>query len=448
MKTNRRQINLLEGNIIKKLLLLSAPLMATSFVNMAYNMTDMAWLGRLGSEAVAAIGTAHFFIWIASSLGFIGRIGTSVYSAQEYGRKDFKRLNNTIKNGLILVMLTAIIYTIIINLFAHNLIGFYGLKEAVHKNAITYLRIMSIGFIFTLLNLLLSSIYNSLGNSFLPFIANVIGLVLNIVLDPILIFGFLGFLRLEVAGAALASIFSQFIVLSIILIDIFKSKNEIYIGFISGKFELKNMMTKFYKGFPAGAMSIFHALVSMVLARFISNYGTIPMAAFSVGSQIESITWMTTEGFSGGIIAFVGQNYGAEKFERLKEVIRKSILTVFIIGIAGTFILIIFRYPLFELFVPNDLEATKAGAAYLLILGASQLFMALEIGISAVFNGIGRTKIPASINTFFNILRIPMSILLMPYFKFYGVWLAMTISSIFKGLSMTYLLTKEYKNIY
>ena len=398
MKTNRRQINLLEGNIIKKLLLLSAPLMATSFVNMAYNMTDMAWLGRLGSEAVAAIGTAHFFIWIASSLGFIGRIGTSVYSAQEYGRKDFKRLNNTIKNGLILVMLTAIIYTIIINLFAHNLIGFYGLKE--------------------------------------------------IVLDPILIFGFLGFLRLEVAGAALASIFSQFIVLSIILIDIFKSKNEIYIGFISGKFELKNMMTKFYKGFPAGAMSIFHALVSMVLARFISNYGTIPMAAFSVGSQIESITWMTTEGFSGGIIAFVGQNYGAEKFERLKEVIRKSILTVFIIGIAGTFILIIFRYPLFELFVPNDLEATKAGAAYLLILGASQLFMALEIGISAVFNGIGRTKIPASINTFFNILRIPMSILLMPYFKFYGVWLAMTISSIFKGLSMTYLLTKEYKNIY
>ena len=87
------------------------------------------------------------------------------------------------------------------------------------------------------------------------------------------------------------------------------------------------------------------------------------------------------------------------------------------------------------------------GARYLLILATCQLFMALEIGISAVFNGLGKTKVPATINTIFNIMRIPISLLLMQYYKFYGVYMAMTISTIFKGVVSSYFLYKEYKNI-
>lgn len=447
MKKFKRKINLLEGDILKNLLLLSAPLMATSFINMAYNMTDMAWLGRLGNDAVAAIGTAHFFIWIASSLGLISKIGTSVYAAHEYGSGNTKRLNNTIKNGIVLAIITALVYTLFINIFANDLIGFYNLSEAVLEDGVSYLRIMSIGFIFSLNNFLISSIYNSLGNSFIPFIANVTGLLLNIFLDPILIFGFGPIPALEVKGAALASVISQLVVLLILVIDIIRSKNEIYISMKEGKTEISNIIEKFIKGAPAGAMSIFHALVSMVLARFISDYGTIPMAVYSVGAQIESVTWMTTEGFSGGIVAFVGQNYGAKKYDRLKLIIKKSIKSVSFIGVLGTLILAIFRYELFELFVPNEPVTNVVGARYLLILATCQLFMALEIGISAVFNGLGKTKVPATINTIFNIMRIPISLLLMPYYKFYGVYMAMTISTIFKGVVSSYFLYKEYKNI-
>lgn len=447
MKTTTKKIDLLEGDILKKLFLLSAPLMATTFVNMAYNMTDTAWLGRLGADAVAASGSAHFFIWIAFAIGGIARVGTSIFASQEYGAGNRNKLLDTIKNGTYLMTIITLIYTALMLIFARQIIGFYGLEDNVTEMGIIYLRIYSVGFLVSLLNSLFSSVYNGLGNSYFPFIANVVGLVMNIVLDPVLIFGLGPIPAMGMAGAAIASIFSQFVVFLIIIIDIIKSKNEIYDGLKNGHFNSSNMIEKFKKGFPVGAMSVFHALISMTLARFISGYGTIPVAVYSVGAQIESITWMTTEGFSGGIVAFVGQNYGAKKFDRLREIIKKSITAVAIIGIVGTFILVVFRYQLFRLFVPNSEETIQIGAKYLLILGSAQLFMGLEIGIGSVFNGLGHTKTPAIVSAICNLLRIPISIILMPNYMFYGVWASMAITMFLKGSSMIYFLALEYKNI-
>lgn len=447
MKKSKTKLNLLEGSILKKLVLLSAPLMATSFVNMAYNMTDAAWLGRLGSDSVAASGSAHFFVWIASALIGISRVGTSIFVAHEYGSNNKNRLKNTIKNGIVLLFLIVLAYSLLINIFAENLIGIYNLNSKVSGLAITYLTIFSYGFIFTGLNMLFSNIYNSLGNSFYPFVANVVGLVINILLDPILIFGFGPILSMSIAGAAYASVFSQFVVLVILLVDIFRTKNEIYEGIFEGVVSFKDLSIKFKKGFPAGLMSITHAIISLTLARYTSFYGTKPMAVASVGAIIESITWMTTEGLQGAIIGFVGQNFGARLHKRLNRVISTSLKIVFGIGVIGTFVLITFRYRLFSLFIPNESDTIVIGASYLLILGMSQLFMAMEIGIAGVLNGLGETKSPAVVSMIFNILRIPMALALMPHYQFYGIWIAMTISSIFKGIFAYIMLIKEKQKV-
>lgn len=421
--------------------------MATSFINMAYNLTDTAWLGRLGTNAVAATGSVGYFVWMASSAADIARVGTSVFVAQEYGSGHYKRLNDTIKNGLILLLIVVGLFTSIIIGFTDNILNFYSLEDQVHAMAKAYLTIFALGFIINGINITFTNIYNSLGNSFFPFIANVIGLVLNIIVDPILIFGLGPIKSLGVSGAALASVFAQLVVFTIFIVDILKTKNEIYLGIMHGKIQLDNIYSKFKKGLPVGFLSFMHASITGILMKYMAIYGSGPIAAYSIGSMAESITWRTADGLQVGITAFIGQNFGAKRFDRLKEVIKQSMTVIVAVGLIGAFIIGVFRYPLFKIFLPDDPKTIEMGAEYLLILSVSQLGMAFEIGAAGVFYGIGKTHIQSIISTVFNIARIPLSVLLMPYFGYKGVWLAITISSIFKGLFAFIFLRIEYRKL-
>lgn len=443
----KKEVNLLEGNILKKLFILSAPLMATSFVQMAYNLTDLIWVGKVGTEAVAATGTAGFFMWIAMSLVLIPRIGISVLTSQYYGEGNHKKVKDVIKNGFLLTLIIVVLYFTIIQLFARQFIGFYKLDQAVNEMAIQYLRYIALGFFMTFFNPVFSSTYNSMGDSFTPFSINVVGLIANIILDPLLIFGFGPIKGMGVKGAAIATVTAQLIVFILFVIDNIKRKGMIYRSRQEGSLDRQIFTQVFKIGLPTGMQSAMHASITMVLSRFMSKYGAKPIAVYSVGSMIESLTWMTTEGFAVGITAFVGQNFGARKIDRLKEVIRKSMTSVALIGLMSSFILIGFRNNLFYIFLPKDPEAIKMGSYYLLILGMSQFFMAIEIGAAGIFNGLSNTKTPAMISMGLNIMRIPFALIFMTWFEFYGVWMAMSFTSILKGIIMAILLRRENKSI-
>lgn len=441
---NRRKVNLLDGPILKNLILLSAPLMATAFVQMTYNFVDMIWLGQLGTNEVAAAGAGGIYNWLSSALAAVARVGTNVYTAQYVGSKEKDNMHDTIKSGLYLVIAFAAFYFTLIQLFSHQLIGFYNLELPVHNMGVTYLRVVSIGYLFQFINPVLSSVYNSIGDSVRPFKMNTIGLIINIALDPILIFGFGPIPAMGILGAAVATVLAQMVVTLLFLIDAFRSKNEVYDGIKYGIARIESFVSIIRIGFPAGIQSALHASISLLLNKFVALYGSIPLAVYTIGTNIESISYVTTEGFQGGIIAFIGQNYGARQIHRLKEAIKKSLLVVGAIGLMASFILIFFRNDLFKIFLPDDKTAIYMGSYFLLILGLSQFFMSIEIGASGVFHGLGLTKVPSTISIIFNLLRIPMALILMQYFDFYGVWMAVTISSIFKGTISNYILYRKY----
>jgi len=286
-----------------------------------------------------------------------------------------------------------------------------------------------------------------MGDSFSPFLINVVGLVANIILDPLLIFGLGPIKPMGVKGAAIATVTAQLIVFILFIIDNVKRRGMIYQSRQEGSLDKETFGQIFKIGLPTGMQSAMHASITMILSRFMSQYGAKPIAVYSVGSMIESLTWMTTEGFAVGITAFVGQNFGARNMERLREVIRKSMASVALIGLVSTLILIGFRNSLFYIFLPKDPEAIKMGSYYLLILGMSQFFMAIEIGAAGIFNGLSNTKTPALISMVLNIMRIPFALIFMTKFEFYGVWMAMSFTSILKGLIMGFLLRKEKKSI-
>jgi putative MATE family efflux protein len=431
-----KNINLTEGKIRNTLVRLALPIMGTSFIQMAYNLTDIMWLGRLSTNAVAAAGAAGFFLWFGAALVMISQIGVGVNVAHSFGRGDVEEARTYITNGFQLNSVIALIYSIFLIVFRDQLIGFFDLKDPeVINMAVDYLTIIAIGISFHFLNPIFSASLNSTGNSVTPFKVNTIGLITNMILDPILIFGFGPIPSLGIKGAALATILAQVIV-TLIFIVVGKINQTIYSHvklLISPKKDIIKAIVKL--GIPPFMQMGLHACISMVLTKIVAEFGPIPVAVQSIGSQIESISWMTSEGFSSAISAFVGQNYGAKKQDRIRDGYYQGLQILGGIGLFATFLLIFFAKPLFTIFVPEDPIAIIEGINYLRILGLSQFFMTIEIGTAGAFNGIGRTVPPTVIGGVLNISRIPLAIILSSTtLGLLGVWWSISITSIIKGI--------------
>ncbi|MCK9443233.1 MAG: MATE family efflux transporter [Tissierellaceae bacterium] len=434
-----KNINLTEGNISAALTKLALPIMGTSFIQMMYNLTDMMWLGRLNTKAMAAAGTAGFFMWFGMSLVLISQIGVSVGVAQAFGREDMEGVRKNISNGIKLDMFIGIVYSLVLIIFRREIIGFFNLGDVETVDmAVNYLVIVAAGFIFHFINPIYSAIFNASGNSVTPFIISSMGLVTNMVLDPALIFGIGVIPAMGIKGAALATVIAQVIVT--IIYFIVSRKNKTLFSNLSF-FTLPDMayISKIFKlGFPAFLQSGAHAAISMILTRILAQWGPTPVAVTSLGAQIESLSWMTAEGFSTAISAFVGQNFGARNYDRVKKGYYSGLRIVGFIGIIATLLLVFAGEPIFRLFTPEDALAIAQGKVYLRILGFCQFFITIEIASGGGFNGIGRTHVPAIIGIIFNFLRIPGAyILAATVLGMTGVWWSMSISSILKGLVLT-----------
>ena len=184
----------------------------------------------------------------------------------------------------------------------------------------------------------------------------------------------------------------------------------------------------------------------MVIARIVIAFGTDAIATQKIGIQIESITWMTIGGLQGAISAFVGQNFGAKKPERIKEGYDLSLKLVTYFGIIITAIFLIFPRQIFSIFI-SDPEVIEMGVGYMIALSVSQTFMAYEMLSVGAFNGIGKTYAPPLVSITFTALRIPMAMILSKYIGLSGIWWSISVSSIFKGLILVawykYTLKKE-----
>jgi putative MATE family efflux protein len=429
--------NLTEGNIFKKLFILALPIMGTSMIQMAYNLTDMIWVGVLGSRAVTAIGTAGFYMWLAFAFIIIPKIGAEVGVAQSVGRKDVNEIKSYIRHSIQMNVALAALYGAAMMIFRKQLIGFFNIPgDDIVSMATSYLFIVSMGMIFFFLPPVLTSIFNGHGDSHTPFMINTIGLTVNIILDPLLILGIGPFPQMGVAGAAVATIFAQFVV-SMVFIWVIRKKTDFFVGvnFLQ-KPDWKHIGKIVRLGMPVALQSGMFTIIAMIIARILSRWGATPIAVQSVGSQIESISWMTASGFQTALSAFVGQNYGAKKWERIYKGYFTAIGTIAIMGIITSSLLIFFPGPIFSIFI-REPKVIQDGIIYLRILGASQLFMCIEITTAGAFNGLGKTIPPSIVSIILNALRIPGALLLSISLGLTGVWWSISLSSILKGIILT-----------
>lgn len=427
---------LTEGHIAKALIKLALPIMGTSFMQMAYNLTDLYWVGKLGSPAVAAVGNAGFYAWLGMGIVLITKTGVEVTVSQSVGRQEFKEAVGFARNAVMLNVLLAVLYSILLILFRNPLIGFFRLQDVqVVDMSTQFLVILSIGMPFYFLTPVLTGIQNGIANSKIPLFINGLGLISNMCLDPIMIFGFGPIPALGIKGAAIATVIAQ-IIAAVVFIIYIKYGSRFFLEYSFWKKPSIRMLKEIVKvGLPVSLQICLFAFIAMWISRITSAWGAVPVAVQKVGSQIESISWMTAGGFSTALSSFVGQNFGAKKWSRIIKGYITAIGIMSGIGLFATVLLVFAAKPLFSMFI-NEENTIQYGVLYLKILGISQLFVCIEMTTAGAFYGLGKSIIPSAVSILLNLFRIPTAIILssIPLFGLNGIWWSLSISSILKGI--------------
>lgn len=425
---------LTEGKINKLVFTLAMPMLLNGLLELTYNLVDMFWIAKINSKSVASIGTAGLFIWIGFTLAQLATVGTQIRASQEIGNRDFNKSLNYQGRGLQLGLFIGIIYGIMLISFNGELISIFKLKDKyVIDNATSFLYIIGLYMPFTFMNLVYATIYNAKGLGSIPLKISGIAILMNMCLDPLLIFKF----NMGVEGAGIATLIATITQFTIYTVYTLKKENIIKKNlFNTLDFKIKKEILKL--GIPPFLLNFTHASTSVFITAIVSKFGSDAIAVQKVGSQIESISWGTAIALSIAISTFVGQNIGAKKYNRVK----KGYNVTFKMSLAiSSIVVILFLFTpkiLLKPFFGTDSSIILLGVDYFRILSVAIFFQSVEIMTSGAFNGLGKTIKPAIISVSSNIIRIPLAIYLSKdnILGLNGIWWAITITSVVKGVIM------------
>ncbi|QZT37419.1 MATE family efflux transporter [Halosquirtibacter xylanolyticus] len=417
---------------LRSLMTLAIPMVGSQLLQLTYNFIDMIWVGKLGGDAVAAVGTAGFFLNLGWALASIITVGVNVKLSQSIGAKKELESKVIAKSGLLGMVFLALLFSVLMGSNTDYWISLFQMdNQWVNEASSNYLFLGSWGAIITFLNLLFISILNSYKQTKRAFKINSIGFILNIVLDPILIF----LLDLGVQGAIIATLISKAVTLYFLAIEVYRKS---YIRVSINNDGIRCLREIVRLGFPTSVQRIIFGLIYIVMGKFIATFGTDAIAIQKIGIQIESITFTLVAGISQASTIIVGQLYGAGKYNEIKQTYRQALLLSGSAGVILTLTFLLIPEYLIRLFVDSP-EIIKGGAWYLRIIGVSQVFMTSEMIGMGTLNGLGMTVLPPINSILLTSIRIPIA-----YFLAFstslgltGIWWSISATSILKGIVLT-----------
>ena len=422
-----KKVDLTQGNVLSVISALAIPIVGSSLLQFTYNIVDMFWVGGLGSNAVASVGSSSFFTGLGYSINTLVVIGTGIKVSHALGKNEEHEVKSYINSGIFVNLLLGLIYALILIFAGKYFIGFLNLgNEVVEKGANLYLAISGPMLFFSFFNLLYIRILGSYGHNSGALKISAAGIVINMILDPLFIYTF----KWGVLGAALATL-----VANIVMYILFKVTSK---GLFKFDFKIgidKDKVFEIVKlGFPMSFQRVLFTFVNIILARIISIFGSDAIAGQKIGLQIESITFMIIGGLNGAIASFTGQNYGAKKYDRIIKGYHTSLKMGVIYALITSIIFILMPEYLVSIFI-KDTKTIEIASMYLIIIAYSQIFSAIEMVSNGMFTGLGMPNIPATISIIFTVLRIPMALIFIKYFGVNGIWISISLSSVLKGIA-------------
>jgi len=432
------KIELTEGSIGKSMLYLSLPVIVTNLLQTAYNLADTFWLGQHSTEALAAVSFAFPIIFFLISLGIGISIAGSILVAQLSGKGERTQANLAASQTMLYASIFSIIISIIGYFNVENLVILLGAEEEVIPMATQYLETIILGIILLFGFSVFTSLLRGYGDTITPMIIMFISVSLNIVLDPLLIFGWFFFPELGVQGAAIATLISRGLGFGIGLFILFKGIKGIKIS-LKQMFPNLDFLKKTIKlGTPASFELVARSLSVNAILFIIGFFPTTVVAAYGVGTRVYSMIYLPAIAVSRAVETMTGQNKGAGKMERAARANYLASKVMFLVlSVLG--ILTLLTAPWIMGVFSDDPEVIETGTQFLSILAISFGFIGITRAFTGGLRGAGKTLSAAVIViTSLWLVRIPLAAFSSQSWGETGIWIAFAVSNII-GAIMAYM---------
>jgi putative MATE family efflux protein len=398
-----------------------------------YLLADLYFVGKLGPDAIAAIAISGNALFIHLGLSTILGTGAMALIAQAFGRKDYHQAAEIFRQSLMLgsaVGLTAAITGLIV---ARPFITFFGGTGQALQWGVEYFQVFCISFNFLILLYIIGASYRGMGDTKTPFLVMLQANVLNIVLDPILIFGFAGVPALGVRGAAIASLLAQLYALVVYTYLIFIKPFHLS---IRGSWRLKPRLIKksLSIGLPSGFTHFLLAFNLMIQYRVISDYGTAALASLGVGFRIFNAVYLPVIAIGSAMAAIVGQNFGAKNYARISATFWFAWLMASGLMLLSTVTCWIIPGKLIAIF-SNDPEVIYFGIIYLTIMSLGNIGIGTIMTVNAAFQGLGKTY-PGLISALTNYALFTVFVFTLPVLFGWGIQAVWWIKIVTAGVEM------------
>ena len=391
METRARQ-QITEGVIWKQLLIFFFPILMGTFFQQMYNTVDTIIVGRLvGTEALAAVGATGPLVSMVNGF-FIGvSSGATVVLSQAYGAGDRKGVSDSIHTGVALSLVLGVMLTAIGICLGGRVMGWMGTPENCMADATTYLRIYFAGSIGTVVYNMGAGILRAMGDSKRPMLFLMVTCILNVVLDLL----FVAVLHMGVAGAALATVLSQMISAVLPIVVLLRQKED--------RLELRKLRIErsllgriLHIGIPAGLQFVTFDFSNILIQSGINSFGDITMAAWTAHGKTDALVWMISGAFGVSITTFVGQNFGAQKYSRIRQGAWTCLALSIAMVCALNVTLLLFRSQILGIYTDNPEVIAVGSMVMLSIMPYEFLFMPIEV-FAGTMRGVGNSLMPTLI---------------------------------------------------
>ncbi|MEX1052284.1 MAG: MATE family efflux transporter, partial [Patescibacteria group bacterium] len=379
------------GPIIKSLISLAVPIVGANILQTLYQLTDTFWVGRLGASAIAAVSISFPIIFFLIALGGGFSIAGSILVAQYKGKEDKETVNRVAGQTILMVLLVSLLITTLGYFISPFVVRLMGVESDVFLPAVQYLQISFIGLISFFGFFVIQAILRGIGEVKKPFYIVLATVLLNLLLDPLFIFGYGIIPAFGVAGAAIATIGTQTIATLFGLNMLLSGKYGINLKLSYLKPDKKIIVKMFKLGLPASVEQSLRALGIALMTILATFFGTNSIAAFGIGTRILSFIIIPGFGLADATTTLVGQNIGAKKIYRAEKTIKFSLIISFTLLTVIGIIIFIFADQLAGFFILKDLEVIKSASLFIKIMALTFGFVGAQLVINGALLGAGET---------------------------------------------------------
>ena len=436
-RVDKMREEILEGSIEKTLFRLAWPLILNNLVQVLYNITDTFWLGKIGREALSAPGVSWPLIGTLMNLGQGFAVAGFAFVGQYIGAKLYDKANRAAGALYSLLLFFASITAVIGFFITPKALEFMKVTPNVYPYALTYVRIIFIGIPFSFTGFAFSALMRATGDTKTPVKINMFTVFLNVILDPILIFGLFGLPKLGVAGAAIATVFSNTLGSIIGAYLLFTRRTTIHLSLRDLKPDFEFYKRIFKVGLPAGVGQSANSFGFVILTRIIFGFGDVTYAAYTITTRLVNFLTSISRGISMAMGTMIAQNVGAENYKRAKRIAERTMIVNVIIATTAVVVIGILRVPIFRIFLDDKAVIKESAIVWKYFLTSVPFFNGIFVVVNNVFRASGHTKksMMLGILRLWG-LRIPLSYLLgyLILGSSIGVFLGMGLSNVIAGL--------------